>query len=133
MSVERPLRSSCLGTLAGLALLAALAGVAGAAPLSATPVGPLPAGPVTAVQAERGTLVAIALPRPASASGRVWRIARPFSAAVVREVSEADVGPTVVVVFKAVGPGRTTVRFALTRGDASPKALAAQALRVTVR
>jgi hypothetical protein len=130
---DRWRRRRRLGLSLGPALVAALAGSAGAALLSATPVGPLPPGPVTVLQATRGSLVAVALPRPTTSSGRVWRVARPFSASVLREVSEADVGPAVVVVFRAVGTGQTTVRFALTRGDASPKALGSRAFRVTVR
>jgi hypothetical protein len=120
-------------SLTGVAFAAALAGTAGAATVDATPVGPLPAGPVTAIQAAHGTLVAVALPRQTASSGRVWRIARPFSAAVVRQVSEADLGPAVVVVFRAIASGQTTVRFALTRGDASPKALRSHAFRISVR
>jgi hypothetical protein len=38
-------------------------------------------------------------------------------------VSEADVGPTVVVVFQARRIGRAEVVFALTRGESSPKAI----------
>ena len=47
----------------------------------------------------------------------MWRTARAFDARVVAEVSEADVGANVVLVFRAVGPGKTTVTFALTRGE----------------
>jgi hypothetical protein len=43
----------------------------------------------------------------------------------VRQVSEADVGRSVVVVYRVVGRGRTLLVFALTRGDASPEAIAA--------
>ena len=50
---------------------------------------------------------------------------------VVMQVGEADVGPAVVLVFRVVGAGRTTLRFALTRGDASPKAL--RAVRYDIR
>jgi hypothetical protein len=46
-------------------------------------------------------------------------------------VSEADVGPSVVVVFRAVHRGKATVAFALTRGESSPKAL--RAVRYVVR
>ena len=50
--------------------------------------------------------------RRAAASGRleglVWRIARPFDPAVLRQVSEADVGKNVVVVFSVVGMGATS-------------------------
>lgn len=84
---------------------------------SAPPVGPLPAGSVTRVTAPRGTLVAVAL--PAKSGGLVWRLARAYDAAVVRQVSEATVGRDVVVVFRAVGRGSTRIVFALTRGERS--------------
>jgi hypothetical protein len=50
-------------------------------------------------------------------NGRVWRIARQFDSGVVRQVSEGDLGNDVVLVFKAVGKGTTTVSFGLTRGE----------------
>ena len=95
---------------------------------TAPPVGPLPKGPETTVSAPRGTLVSVALP---SKAGRVWRLARPVNPKVLRQVSEADVGSSVVVVFRAVGRGRVTVVFAQTRGESSPKAL--RAIRHVVR
>ena len=54
-----------------------------------------------------------------------------MSAGVLREVSEADVGANVVIVFKAVGKGRVTVVFARTRGEAQ-RADASRSFRVTV-
>jgi hypothetical protein len=42
---------------------------------------------------------------------------------VVKQVSEADVATSVVLVFKVVGHGDTRLVFALTRGDASPRAV----------
>lgn len=101
-------------TIVVLAASAALAFTA-AASASAPPVGPLPAGPVTQVTAPKGTLVAVAL--PAKSGGLVWRLAQPYDAAVVRQVSEATVGREVVVVFRAVGRGSTRIVFALTRGE----------------
>jgi hypothetical protein len=74
-----------------------------------------------------------ALPRQNPSTGLVWRIARPVDSRVLEQVSEADVGPGVVVVFRAVGRGSATVRFALTRGDSSGKALKSATYRVTVR
>jgi hypothetical protein len=117
--------------LACIALAAATAAGAHAARADSTPVGPLPKGPVTTVGAKRGTLLAVALPRQQPSTGLVWRIARRLDARVIRQVSEADVGTSVVVVFKLVGHGRATVRFALTRGDASPKAVRSSTYRVT--
>jgi hypothetical protein len=106
--VVRVLAVLCLvGVLAGAAVAAAVA--------SAPPVGPLPAAQVTRVTTTRGQLVSIALPR--RSGGYVWRIARAFDSRVLRQVSEGDVGSTVVLVFKAVGRGRTAVVVAETRGE----------------
>ena len=108
-----------------LGLLAANAVLAAPAFADSTPVGPLPKGPVTTVATQRGALIAVALPHADASKGLVWRIARPLNGAVLRQVSEADVGENVVVVFRIVGKGRASIVFALTRGDASPKALRA--------
>jgi hypothetical protein len=101
-----------------------------AAHASTTPVGPLPAGPTATVATQHGELVAVALPH--RSGGRSWRIARAFDSTVVRQVSEADVGPNVVLVFKTVNPGRTTLAFALTRGETA-KAYEARRYKVQVR
>ena len=103
---------------ATLALLCASAGRA-----DSTPVGPLPAGPVAATTTKPGQLVAVALPHASRSSGLVWRIARRFNSGVVQQVGEADVGANVVLVFKVVGRGDTSLVFALTRGDTSAKAV----------
>src|ERR1041384_821735 len=86
-----------------------------------TPVGPLPAGPAATINVQHGELVALALPQ--RGAGRVWRVARPFDANVLRQVSEASVGASVVLVFRARSAGHTTVSIALTKGHTSPKAL----------
>jgi hypothetical protein len=93
-----------------------------------TPVGPLPSGPVTTTTTKPGLLVAVALPH--AGSGLVWRIARRYNATVVKQVSEADVGDSVVLVFKAVGRGRTSIVLALTRGDTSSKAVKSATYKV---
>lgn len=80
-----------------------------------TPIGPLPSGPTATIQTAKGELVAVALPH--RAGGRVWRIARPFDSAVLQQLSEADVSKSVVLVFTAKGRGKTTLTFALTRGE----------------
>ena len=115
-------------SVAVLALVAA-----GSAPADSTPVGPLPAPAVTKVTTMKGSLVAVGLPAQLARTGIVWRVARQFDTRIVRQVGEADVGPSVVLVFRAVGRGRATLHFALTRGDASPKAVRAVRydLRVT--
>jgi hypothetical protein len=115
-----------------LVLIAAatVAVAASAAEATAPPVGKLPKGTVSTVSTERGTLVAVALPR--KGNGLVWRLARQVDSKVLRQVSEADVGGQVVVVFRAVGRGKTRVIFALTRGETA-KAYAAVTHDVTVR
>ena len=112
----------------GVLLIASLAVAlmfiaAGQGRADSTPVGPLPAGSVSTTTTKPGLLVAVALPRARQSSGLVWRLARRYNAAVVRQVSEADVGGSVVVVFKVVGRGDTSLVFALTRGDTSAKAV----------
>jgi hypothetical protein len=91
--------------------------VANATTRSAPPVGPLPPGPSSTIQTQTGELVALALPnRP---GGRVWRIARAINSRVLVQVSEANVGASVVLVFKAKAPGTAKVVFGLTRGERS--------------
>jgi len=117
---------SLLATTLTIAMLCA-----GSAFADSTPVGPLPAGPAANIDVRHGELVALALPR--RGRGRVWRIARPFDADVLRQVSEADVGASVVLVFRTRNVGRTTVSMALTKGDASAKALESRRFRIRVR
>lgn len=107
--------------LVGVAASAALLGAGARAEASAPPVGPIPKGPIASVTTQKGQLVAVALPK--RGSGLVWRIARRIDPAVLRQVSEADVGRSVVVVFQASGKGTARVVFALTRGE-TPRALA---------
>jgi hypothetical protein len=97
-----------------------------------TPIGALPKGPVTTITTQRGLFVAVALPHPAD-KGNVWRLARRVDPKILREVSEADVGTNVVVVYNVTGKGSASIVYALTRGDASSKALGAITHRVTVR
>jgi hypothetical protein len=105
-----------------IAIGIALAFAAAARPNS-SPVGHLPTGPSSTTTTTPGQFVAVALPIARRKAGFVWRTARPYDTRVVREVSEANIGSNVVLVFKAVGRGRTTLIFALTRGDTSPKAV----------
>ena len=104
--------------------------VAGSSRATAPPVGPLPSGPTSAVQTHTGELVAFALPH--RTGGRVWRIARSVDRRILRQVSEADVGDQVVLVFKAAGPGTAVVAFGLTRGE-RPKAFESRRFTVSVR
>jgi hypothetical protein len=96
---------------------AAVAALALGLPAEATapPVGPLPKGPVTTIRTPTGSLLAVALPH--RGGGLVWRLARGVSAKLLVEVSEADVGKDVVVVYRAVAPGRARLTYGLTRGE----------------
>jgi hypothetical protein len=107
--------------------------VPGAARADSTPIGTLPKGPRSSIASERGTLVAIALPRQKPSTGLVWRLARRVDPSVLRQVSEGEVGSSVVVVFRAVHTGSARVVFALTRGDSSSRALRSRTYTVRVR
>ena len=96
---------------------------------SAPPVGPLPEGPVTSISTPKGSLVSVALP---SHVGKSWRLARAVNAHVLVQVSEANVGSAVVVVYRAVGTGSVSVRYGLTRGE-TRKAYASATFNVRVR
>ena len=109
---------------------AAVVSTAAGASATAPPVGPLPPGPKATIVTRAGELVAVALPH--RSGGRVWRIARAFDGTVLREVSEADVGSNVVIVFKAGRTGSVTLAFALTRGETA-KAFEARTFDVRVR
>jgi hypothetical protein len=98
-------------------------GIPASANADSIPVGPLPRGPVSTITTAPSQLVAIALPHAAKKSGLVWRLARRYDSGVVRQISEADVGTNVVLVFKVVSRGKTSLVFALTRGDTSSKAV----------
>jgi hypothetical protein len=113
-----------------LVITVPLASMAVAGTAAAPPVGPLPSGPTSTIQTQVGQLVAVALPH--RANGRVWRIARTIDAAVLVQVSEADIGANVVLVFKASGKGSARVVFGLTRGERS-KAYEARTFIVNVR
>ena len=108
----------------------ALSGGAAVALGDSSPIGALPAGPVSSIAAQRGELVAVALP---VRSGRVWRVARPINDNVLRQVGEANVGASVVIVFRARSAGATTVSLALTKSDTSTTALESRLFRVRVR
>jgi len=89
------------------------------------PVGPLPPGPVSTITTGPNQFVAVALPHASKQSGLTWRLARQYDSTVVRQVSEADVGTNVVLVFRVTGRGKTALVFALTRGDTSGDAVKA--------
>jgi len=110
-----------------LVLLSALA-LPAAAPADAGPVGPLPPSPVTSIATKKGMLVSVAL---RSRSGLSWRLARRVDPKVLVQVSEANVGSSVVLVYRAVGRGHVRLAFGLTRGE-QPRAHAAARYDVRV-
>ncbi len=88
----------------------------GSGQASAPPVGALPSGPVSTITTTKGEYVAFALPE--HRGGLVWRVARPFKPGVLDEVREqSGVGGSLVIVFKAIGVGRTSITYGLTRGE----------------
>ena len=124
-------RRTRLRATAALVALAAVAIMPAAAPADSEPVGPLPKPSVTTVSTTKGSLVSVSLRARKPSTGLVWRVARALDTRVVRQVAEADVGPAVVLVFEVVGRGRASITLALTRGEASGKAL--QAVRYDIR
>jgi hypothetical protein len=94
-------------------LVAALS--AGPTQASAPPVGPLPSGPVTSIRVQHGQLFAIVVPRPGS--GFTWRGARFSDATIARPLDEGELNGNVVFVYRAGRVGKTTVVYALTRGE----------------
>jgi hypothetical protein len=115
-----------------LVIVLALA-IAAAARADSTPIGPLPPGPVSSTTTSPNQLVAVALPRASKKSGLVWRLARRYDSSVVRQISEADVDASVVLVFKVISRGKTSLVFALTRGDSSSKALKSRTFKIVSR
>jgi hypothetical protein len=109
----------------------ALSGGAPVALAESPPVGPLPFGPIASIDSQRGELVALAVLQ--RGGGRTWRVARLFDATVLQQVSEANVGGSVVLVFRARSAGRTTISLALTKGDTSATALESRRFQVHVR
>jgi hypothetical protein len=111
-----------------VAIAAAALILAGVGVADSTPIGPLPGGPSSTIQTQKGQLIAVALPR--RTNGRVWRVARSIDPLVLRQVSEATVGSSVVLVFRASGKGTASIAFGLTRGET---AKAFESRRFTVR
>jgi hypothetical protein len=107
-------------------------GIATKARADSTPVGQLPPGPVSTTRTSLNQLVAIALPHASRASGLTWRLARGYDSTVVREVSEADLGANVVIVYKVIGRGKTSLVFALTQGDSSSRAVKSSTHKINV-
>jgi hypothetical protein len=123
---------SSISRIAAVATVGALLSLAGASVgrADSTPVGPLPKGPVTQTTIKPGQPFAVALPRAKQGSGLGWRVARAYNTRVVRQVSEGKVGQSVVLVFRVVGRGDTSLVFGLTRGDSSPRAVKSATHRI---
>jgi hypothetical protein len=117
-------------TLAAV-LAATVCATALAAPRSAPPVGPLPKGPVTTISAARGTTISVALKQAPSSTGLVWRVARAFDSKVVQQAGEGELAGHIVLLFRAVGPGKTTLSFGQTRGE-RPKAVKSATYKIQV-
>ena len=120
------IRGTLVACIASAALVAALTTTAHA---TATPVGALPAGPTSMIHTQPGQLVAVALPH--RAGGKVWRVATTIDPKKLRQVSEADVGSSVVLVYRALEVGRATIEFGLTRGETA-KAFESRQFVVTI-
>jgi hypothetical protein len=116
-------RRTAVALRQALLVAGAALSLAAAARADSTPIGPLPPGPSSTITTAPNQLVAVALPHAPEKSGLVWRIARRYDSGVVRQDSEGDLGANVVLVFKVIGRGKTTLVFALTRGDTSSKAV----------
>jgi hypothetical protein len=129
--LSRRSRQAARAGLPGLLALAIDAGLVGASTSSASapPIGPLPKADTTTMATKVGSLVAVAL--PPTSKGLVWRLARRVDPAVASEVDEADVGRSVVIVFRANGQGKASITYAATRGE-TPKAYRAITYRLTV-
>ena len=68
---------------------------------------------------------------PVGARGRSWRQAGTYDLKVMSQVTEANVGKNVVIVFKTHAKGTTTVKYGLTKGE-TKKAYASATFVVTV-
>lgn len=111
------------------ALCAIAFAFAGTAVASAPPVGPLPKAKVTTLKTTRGSYFSVTV--PVRGGGYVWRVARAYNNKVVGQVGEAEVGRTIVLVFRATGRGHTSIVVAETKGETA-KAYRAVRYDVTV-
>jgi len=107
----------------------AAAGITLSARASAPPVGPLPKGPVTLIQVQHGQLFALVLPKPGS--GYAWRGAKNTNVKVAKPLDEGELNGNIVLVYKALKAGKTTIAYGLTK-DETEKAYKSQTFQVTV-
>lgn len=113
--------------LLGVALGAGVLSMSATA--TAPPVGPLPKGPVTSIQVEHGQLFALALPKPAK--GYTWRGAKNTNVNVAKPLDEGELNGNIVLVYKALKAGKTTIAYGLTKGE-TKKAYQSRTFLVTV-
>ena len=118
-------------TLAPLLVATAALAAAATTLASATPVGPLPDGPTRAVVAKAHSTFVVTLPK-SKQPGLVWRVARTYRRSVVRQQGEGETPSAVWLRYETVAPGKTSIVFALTRGE-QPHAFAARTFKVIVR
>ena len=113
--------------LLGTALAAALLALSARA--TAPPIGPLPKGPVTSIQVEHGQLFALVLPKPGN--GYAWRGAKNTNVKVAKPLDEGELNGNIVLVYKALKAGKTTIAYGLTK-DETETAYKSQTFQVTV-
>lgn len=112
------------------ALVAAgLASLTLGANASAPPVGPLPKGPTTTITVQHGLVFALALSKPPS--GQYWRAATSINTKVAKPLSEGELEGNIILLYKAVAVGTTSVAYGLTK-DETPKALKSHTFKLTV-
>src|ERR1051325_7339294 len=107
---SRVIPSVLVSVAAGVAATVAIA--------SAPPVGPLPDGPVRAIAVKPDHTFVVSLPK-SQQPGLVWRLARRYRTAVVRQLAEGETSKTVWLRFRSVAPGTTSLVFGLTSGERS--------------
>lgn len=116
--------------LAAVLVAAGLASSGLTANASAPPVGPLPKGPTTTITVQHGLVFALALSKPPS--GQYWRAATSINIKVAKPLSDGELEGNIILLYKAVAPGTTSVAYGLTR-DETPKALKSHTFKITVR
>jgi hypothetical protein len=84
---------------------------------------------VTLITVRHGQRFALLLPKPAG--GFVWRGALNTHVRVAAPLNEGEVSGDIVLVYTALRAGRTTIAYALTRGETT-RAYRSQTFVVTV-
>ena len=84
---------------------------------------------MTLIQVQHGQLFALVLPKPGN--GYAWRGAKNTNANVAKPLDEGELNGNIVLVYKALKAGKTTVAYGLTK-DETEKAYKSQTFQVTV-